>query len=436
MPRKDLLKTIISDNQARKLPHIWERTLKIPLETGKIITLAGVRRSGKTYHLFEIMAQLIKQGVSPEQMLYLNFEDERLDLTTDELDLIIQSYRELNPKIDLSTCYFFFDEIQEVAGWEKFVTRLYNTISKHVFITGSNAKLLSQEIATELRGRTITFEVFPLSFYEFVNIIEPKLNPHRSQDKAKLVALFEQFLCQGGFPELIKQEDNVREKILQEYLNVMVLVDLIERYDISQTAVLKYFCKRVIANSAGEFSVNRIYNELKSQGYQIGKDALYAYQGYVEDIYLTRFVSKYSHSVVKAEAAQKKIYVIDQGMGAALDYKLAQDKGRLLETTVALELTKQGKQIAYAQNGSECDFIVLNKGKVAAAIQVTQDLHDNATKDREIKGLVQACQKFHLPEGIILTLNESKELVADGVQLKVMPAWEYFYTLEKEKADV
>lgn len=428
MVGKDLLKNIITDSQLRVIPEVWKRTLKIPSDSGKIITLAGVRRSGKTYHLFNLINQLKAQGVAEQKILYINFEDERLQLSSEELDLILQAYRELYPQLDLTDSYFFFDEIQEVEAWEKFITRVYSSISQHVFITGSNAKLLSREIATALRGRTITFEIYPLSFVEFVNVLSPGLNPYGSADKATLVNLFGRFMRQGGFPELVKQEDELKEKILQEYFNVMVLRDLIERYQISQATTLKYFCKRIIGASAGEFSVNKIYNELKSQGYQVSKDSLYAYQGYVEAIYLNRFISKYSHSVVKAESSQKKTYVIDQGLGAALDYKFSQDKGRLLETTVALELLKQGKQIAYQQNGGECDFVVIEKGKVVEAIQVTSDFTDVPTKDREVKGLVSACKKFGLEKGTILSIDQEEEFEAEDIQVIAKPAWRYFFS--------
>lgn len=429
MLRKDLLKTIIVDSQSQKLPEIWPRALILPLESKKIITLSGVRRSGKTYHLFNLMKRLQKQNVAQERILYINFEDERLSTTAGELDLILQAYRELYPNRDLSTCYFFFDEIQEAVGWEKFIVRVYNTISKRIFITGSNATLLSQEIATALRGRTITFEIYPLSFQEFVAVNNPGLNQHRSKDKAIVLRLFKQFMHQGGFPELMKQNEELKNKILQEHFNVMVLRDLIERYQISQVAVLKYFCKRVVGNSAGEFSVHKIYNELKSQGYKISKDTLYAYQGCVEAVYLTRFISKYSPSVVKAEMSQKKSYVIDQGMGAALDYKLSQDAGRLLETTIALELLKQGKQIAYLQNDFECDFVVIGKGKIEEAIQVVKDFTDEDTKNREIKGLVYACQTLALSSGTILTLDQTDEIIVDGITIRVIPAWMYFFSL-------
>lgn len=426
MTRKDLLKTIITDNQARALPKTWSRDLKLPTDSGKIITLIGVRRSGKTYHLFNLISELQAAGVAPERILYINFEDERLRLNGDEMDLILQAYQELHPALKLSECYFFFDEIQEVQGWETFVARLYASISQQVFITGSNARLLSREIATALRGRSISFEVYPLSFKEFVTVVSPRLNPQSSADKAKLVHLFERFMRQGGFPEIVTQDGALQETILQEYFNVMVLRDLIERYKISQVATLKYFCKRVVGASGGEFSVHKLYNELKSQGYRISKDTLYDYQVYVEAIYLNRLVLKYSPSVVKAEGSQKKTYVIDQGLGGALDYKLSQDSGRLLENSVALELLKQGKHIAYYHEGAECDFIVSEKDTPVEAIQVTIDLADERTSQRELKGLAQACRSLGLKRGLILTLDQEDQLNSDGLPVSVMPAWKYF----------
>jgi predicted AAA+ superfamily ATPase len=429
MNSKDLLKTIITDSQKKVLPEIWQRTLKIPTDSGKVVTLTGVRCSGKTYHLFNLMKQLRTNGVPNERLLYFNFEDERLNLSPSELDLILQAYQELYPALNFSDCYFFLDEVQEAPGWEKFVNRIHDSISPKVFITGSNSRLLSQEIATPLRGRTLTFEVYPLSFSEFAQILSPGLNPHSSRDRAALANLFERFMHQGGFPELIRQEDALKDKILQEYFNVMLFRDLIERYQIPNSTILKYFCKRVVGTSAGEFSVHKIYTELKSQGYKVSKDTLYSYQDYVEAIYLNRFVNKWSTSVVKSKSAQRKCYVIDQGLGAALDYKLSQDKERLLETTAALELLKQGKQIAYQQNGSECDFVVTDKGNVTAATQVTLDLSDNKTREREIKGLVQSCQICTLHEGVLLTLDQTEELEREGVRVRILPAWQYFYSL-------
>ena len=428
MIRKDLIKTIIHDNQNRVITDIWKRSLRIPTDSGKIITLTGVRRSGKTCHLFSLIDQLITGGASPERLLYFNFDDERLDLSPGNLDIILQAYQEMYPSLALSKCYFFFDEVQEAPGWEKFVNRIHATISPNIYITGSNARLLSREIATNLRGRTLTFEIFPLSFNEFAGVLSPALNPYKSTDRAVLVNLFEKFIHQGGFPELIRLSSDLHEKTLQEYFNVMLFRDLIERYQISNSSVLKYFCKRIVGASGGEFSVNRIFNDLKSQGYKISKDTLYAFQDQAESVYLTRFVNKWSESVVKSENSLKKCYVIDHGLGAALDFKLRQDIGRLLETTVALELLKQGKQIAYYQNGIECDFLIIEKQGVTGCIQVCASLADDKTRSREIKGLVQTCRKFDLHEGVIITLDFAEEIKLDNVSIHILPAWQYFYT--------
>lgn len=426
MDKKELLKTIITDSQARTLPKIWPRSLTLPLDSGKIVTLTGVRRSGKTYHLFDLMDKLRDNGVANEQLLYVNFEDERLHLDGSDMDLILQAYQELYPDLDMSTCYFFFDEVQEVNGWEKFVDRLYSSISQHVFITGSNSKLLSRDIATALRGRTVTFEVYPLSFSEFVNVIRPGLNPHTSKDKAKLASLFKRFMHEGGFPEIVMQTQDLKDRILQEYFNVMLLRDLVERYGISQVAVLKYFCKRVISASACEFSVNKVYNDLKSQGYSVSKDTLYAYRDNVEAIYLGRFIPKYSESVVRSEGSQKKAYAIDAGLGAAIDFKFGEDVGRKLETVVALELLKQDKQITYYQDSAECDFIVIDKGRATEAIQVTVNVYDEETRKREIKGLAQCCKRFGLDVGVIITLDYEETAEVNGLTVRIIPAWKYF----------
>lgn len=435
MARKELIKTIITDSQAKQLPALWSRVQVIPPDTNKIITLTGVRRSGKTYHLFEIMKKLLDSGVSADRMLYINFEDERLHLKGDEMDMILEAYRELHPELDLSKCYFFFDEIQEVDGWEHFVDRLSSSISTHIFVTGSNSKLLSREIATALRGRTLTFEVYPLSFYEFVTITQPNLDPYNSADRARLVSQFSKFLEQGGFPAIARQSDeDLRQMELQGYFDVMLLRDLVERYNVSSVAILKFFCKRIIAASAGEFSVNKIYNELKSSGYKVSKNTLYNYQDNVEAIYLSRFVSKYDESLVKSENSIKKPYVIDHGLGAALNYKLSRDTGRMLETVVALELMKQGKQIYYYQDsGAECDFVSVDRGQVIEAIQVTYNMSDEQTRKRELRGLVQCCRRLGLTKATILTYDTEESLEVDDIQIQIMPVWRYSFDFEKER---
>jgi hypothetical protein len=430
MIRKDLVKTIIADNQARALPLIWKRSLDIPTSVDKIVSLTGARRSGKTYLLYHQMDKLLHQGIPRQQIVYINFEDERIPFRSDELDLILQSYRELYPSIDLSECYFFFDEIQEAPLWEKFVARIYESLSKHIYITGSNSTLLSREIASSLRGRTLNYEVYPLSFRELLNICYPSIHQVTSADQGKIQALFQSYIHHGGFPEIIKQNEDLRIKILQEYFNVMILRDLIERYQIPQTAALKYFCKRLISSSACDFSVHKVFLELKSQGYKVSKNTLYEFQSYTESIYLNRLLDKFDESFIKAEFSRKKTYVIDQGLGTAMDFKFAQDLGRLLENTVCIELIKHGKDMAYSiQDQTECDFVVKEKSQIIEAIQVTVHLEDQQTRNREIKGLINTCKRYHLDRGTILCMDQEEEFSMEGVFIQVISAWRYLSNL-------
>ena len=248
MKKKEVLKQIIRDFHTGENFDVKPRILQPPLDTGKIITLIGVRRCGKTSILYDTINRLSK-NIPKTQILFLNFEDERLELKVDELDLILQSFRELYPDQDLKKCYFFFDEIQNVTGWEKFIRRVYDTISKNIFITGSNSKLLGKEIATSLRGRTLTFEVFPLSFSEYLAFKEIEIDLYSSKSLAHIKNALNLFLLNGAFPETLFLDEIYINQTLQDYFNVLLYKDLVERYNITNTVALKFFLKRLIASS-------------------------------------------------------------------------------------------------------------------------------------------------------------------------------------------
>jgi hypothetical protein len=422
---KEIIKRIIADFHESKLPDIKSRILKIPVNTGKIIILNGVRRSGKTYHLLNIIKNLVHNGTDINNIIYFNFEDERLNLTDFKPDGIIQSYLELYPEKSLNNCYFLFDEIQNINNWQVFIRRIYDSVSKNIYLTGSNSKLLSKEISTSLRGRSITFEIYPLSFKEYLNFLGVEINLYSTQSSSQMINLFQLFLFNGGFPEIIKMDNDLKNKVLQEYFNVMIFRDLIERYDIKQTAILRYFCKRVISNSAKEFSVNKIFNELKSGGYKISKNKLYEFQNDIESIYLALFLSKYSKSIVKSELAQKKAYSIDNGISTSLDFNLSKDIGSLLENLIFLELVKSGRKISYYRDKFECDFLIIENDEVNIAIQVCADLNNEKTFARELKGLKETCANFGLSSGRIITINEEKELEMGNIKIHVIPAYKY-----------
>ena len=423
--RKDIIKNLITDFHEKGIPSIKPRLLEIPVNSKKIVALTGVRRSGKTFQLYNVINRLIKQKIKLKNILYFNFEDERIDKNTFVLNNIIESYQELYPEINLGNCYFLFDEIQNIGGWEKFVRRIYEQISKNIFITGSNSKMLSREISTSLRGRSINYEIYPLNFEEYLNFLGIEINLNSTRSISEIINTFEKFLSGGGFPELISVDKEIKDRVLQEYFNVMIFRDLIERYDITQTAILKYFCKRVIGNSSKEFSVNKIYNEIKSQGYKISKDTIYEFQNYVESIYLAFFIPKYSHSIVKQEFSKKKVYSIDNGLAASVDAFFIKNKGTALENLVFLELIKSGKKILYYSNNFECDFLLIENEKVCEAIQVCFDINDIDTKNREEKGLINVCREFQLKRGLILTIYDEQKYTVDGITIEIMPVYKY-----------
>lgn len=423
--KKEILKGIIRDFHVEPLPGLFDRDIEVSLSSGKIISLVGARRSGKTSLLLNIIGKLKKLGFDMRNILYLNFEDERLDLKTGELDLILQAYRELYPDLNLKECYLMFDEIQNIENWEKFIRRIYDTITSNIFITGSNARFLSSDIATSLRGRTLNYEVFPLSFREYLGFSEVGIDLHSSKSLAKINNSLNKYLDYGGFPEVVKYDDKLKQKVLQEYFNVMIYRDLVERYEIKNAAVLKFFIKRVLASSTKQLSVNTIYNELKSSGFKIGKNQLYEYLDACQSIYLAFVLRKYAHKFVDRELGERKVYCIDNGLLNSVNFRFSDDKGKAIEQVVFLELKRRGKEIYFFRERYECDFLVKAGTNVSEAIQVTQTLSDEKTKRRELRGLVDACREFDLKDGIIITSDTSQDFEVGKIRIRAVPLYRW-----------
>lgn len=432
MTKKELLKTLIRDFQVRDIASLKPRQLEIPLHLNKVVTLTGVRRSGKSSILLQAIGKL-RETVPREQIVYLNFEDERLELVTHELDLIMQAYRELYPTLDLAQCYFFFDEIQNIPQWELFVRRLDDSVSRHLFITGSNSKLLGSEIATALRGRTLRYEVFPLSFVEYLEFQGIAADIHTSSSLALINRAFATFLTQGGFPEVaLLDEDDVAEigrKLLTEYFDVMIYRDLIERYQERNVQALKFFLRRCIEGVTSPLSVSKVHNELKSAGFRISKDALHNYLEQASAIYLLQLAYKYDPSLVRRELGDKKAYIVDNGLISAFSWRAGQDKGKLLENLVAMELRKQGLELLFVKGTQECDFVVQQPNGDWLPIQVCYELGDPATRAREVAGLVAACRFCDTQASIILTMDEESEWQESEVTVRVWPVWKWLLQL-------
>lgn len=416
---KEVLKTIIADFHANPLQAVIPREIDLPVHSGKIITLTGPRRSGKSFCFFHLIHELVeKQNVNIQRILYLNFEDERLEFKSGDLDSILQAYQELYTGISLADCYLFFDEIQNVLGWEKFVRRCSDTITKNIFVTGSNANLLSREIATALRGRTITYEILPLSFREFLKFRQVDAEGKDSATRARINGLFDEYMMGGGFPEVINMEDHLRLRTLQEYFDVMTYRDLVERYDFSNLSVIKYFLKRVGVTTASYLSLNKIYNELRSLGYKLDKNLLYEVNEAAQAVYLSLPVSRFDYSELKRSGSEKKVYFIDNGLLNALTMKFSDDNGKLLENLCYLEMRRKGLEVYYYKDYKECDFILYREGKKPVPVQVCYALSHKDTFSRETASLVYCCQKLGVNTGYILCAEKLPDQTINGITIK------------------
>ncbi len=422
---KEVLKSILADFHATPIVSVFMRDLQLPINCGKVISLIGPRRSGKSFYFLHLMKELVQSGIKQERILYLNFEDERLQLQASHLDLVLQSYQELYPETKWKECYFFFDEIQNIENWEKFARRCYDTVTKNIYLTGSNANLLSREIATAMRGRTLTYEILPLSFLEYLRF---KNVNHQKQDtatKSKVRKLFRHYLMEGGYPEVALMNSNLQTQALQEYFDVMTYRDLVERYQFTNLTVIKYFLRRIASTTGSYLSLNKIYNELRSQNYKLDKNFLYEVNEGAKAVYLSLPVSKFDFSELKRTNSDKKTYFIDNGLLNAITFKFSQDFGKMLENLCYLEFRRQNKKVYYFKDVKECDFVLYEEGKKPLPVQVCYDLSDPDTYQREISSLVYCCKKLKTNTGVVISMNGYEPRQIDGIKIKFLDVMEF-----------
>ena len=425
MARKELFKSLIALSQAELPFERIEREIDLPVQPELIITVPGVRRAGKSSLLMLAVNKLLASGVKREQILWVNFDDERLDrMPTEELDEVLQAYREMYPEIELKDVYMFFDEIQNIDGWDLFVLRVFKSYCRNVYVTGSNAKLLSSEISTALRGWTLDYEMLPLSFREFCRFKGIDAHSHLESDKAKRYAAMEEYIHGGGFPKVVLLTDkSMKLRLLQGYFNTMLFRDLAERHAIKNIEALRYFLKRVMQNLTKTTSINAIVNDMRSNGVSVSKDDLYNWADWAVESYLFVRYPKYSRSLVKENQSLRKYYVIDTGMRQAVLMPQSEDKGKLLENIVALELFRRrgaDRKMFYWQDGRECDFVVQREEHVEELIQVTWDIEDEDTRKREIDGIKEAAKGTKCDKLTIVTRERKETIEEDGFNIEVV----------------
>jgi len=426
-----LLDRLLADFEDRELPTLTPRRVELPELPGKADVVVGMRRSGKTYLVYQKIRELLDSGVGRDRLLYLNFEDERLlPLDVADLHRIPEAHYRRHPESRGEKCWFFFDEIQNVPGWERFIRRLLDTEKLAITVTGSSARLLSREIATHLRGRSLATELLPFSFAEALahaGVEVPETWPPPARQRSLLEHRFDRYLATGGFPEVQELEPELRTRVLQDYVDGVLFRDVVERHGVDNLPALRYLERSLLARPANKFSIHRYYNDLKSQGIRVGKNTLHEYLQHLEDAFLVFTVTIASRSERARQINPRKCYPIDPALAAATSFPASRDLGHLLETVIYLELRRRGYTVAYVHTGGghEVDFLAQHTSGHRLLLQVAAEMGSEATRRRELRALEAAMEEEGLDRGIVVTLREEENLETGSGPVRVVPAWRW-----------
>ena len=388
----------------------------IRLSDGLNYVLVGLRRSGKSYILYQKFNALIANGHSADEMLLLNFEDERLaGIKIDELNTILDCYGELYPHKPI----LFLDEIQVVEGWEHFARRLADQ-KYRVYITGSNAKMLGTEIAGTLGGRYMVQPVYPYSFSEFLNAngLPPEKNWEYTPQRLAIARLFEQFFRFGGLPELTDVETPLKRQWLQNLFDKIFFGDILLRYNIRNTAAVEILIKKLAESVKQPSSFTRLANIMSTVGTKISSETVTDYISYAKESCMIFEIENYAAKLAE-RTSNKKYYFIDNGL---LNLFLFDPATSLLENMVASTLFRTGKEICYYHNGVEVDFLLWEDGH---ALQVCYSMQQPETRSREINALVTLAKKMPLTRMTIVTYSDRETIDTPAGQIHVIPAPEW-----------
>jgi len=418
MDRENLRSLLIEQNEEIKTrDQGYEREVLSDIESKidlkHILVITGPRRAGKSTLLVQMMNNYLDQ----DSFYYLNFDDERLiDFTVEDFNRLYELFIEEYGERDI----LIFDEIQNIENWEMFVTRMYEN-GKKLIITGSNAKMLSQELSTRLTGRYIDVELYPFSFIEFLRAKDVEIKDkdvHITEKRAVIRNLFDEYLKTGGFPENVVYDE---PEILQNLYKGIVTKDIITRHNIKKQKTFREIALHLLSNISKPFTYNSIKNNYGINSVHTAKN----YVEHLEESFLMFELSRYSPSFKKQRTRPKKIYCVDTGIPHSVSFRFSEDLGRTLENAVFIELKRRGSELYYHKDKKECDFLVRDGTEITDAIQVTTNLKKD-NEEREVGGLIEACEKYSLEEGLILTMDEESEFEKNGKKIKVYPIWKWF----------
>lgn len=429
---REILKYLIVGFHERPVPQVIDRDLDLPTESGKIIALVGIRRSGKTYLMFQTIHKLLISGVEKENILYLNFEDDRLfPIHPEEMDLILRSYHELYPDRINQKKYLFFDEIQNGEGWERYCRRIYDQENISLFLSGSSSRFLSADISTALRGRTLSYKVYPLSFSEFLRFQSIPVKAYSEQSRAAVENAFDQYMRIGGFPEVVTAQESLRSRILQEYADLLLYKDLIEHYGIKNQYLLKMLLKYCFSNPATLLSTHKLFRDLKSQGLALSKNTLYEYIETLEYAFILFTTEIYNRSIRKQMQNPKKLYIIDTGLVSRFIPNPFIDLGKKFENIVFLTLLQREFPITYYRDNVEIDFVVEHESS-PIFINVCYQWTHPRTLEREIRALAHVHEQYPKAKKLLLSRGDPKPALPpfiewmDGVEFVTGDVFESF----------
>lgn len=405
-----LLEKVVND----QLEHFRKKETGTPrrvdserhLKSQQITVISGIRRSGKS----TLMSQFARQT---GEYYYINFDDERLiNFAVEDFQNLMVVFQKLYPAMTV-----FIDEVQNIAGWERFVRRIHDEGYK-IFLTGSNARLLSSELSTHLTGRYLKIELYPFSFMEFLDFKDVDYSIASSKTRAAVLRLFDEYLKKGGFPEFVRYNDP--ESLKRVYDDILYR-DILVRFKIREVMGFKNLASFLFSNFTKETSYNSLKNNIGFKSVTSVK----SYIDFMREAYLLFELPKYDYSLKKQVSTGKKIYAVDNGLRNTVSFYFSEDEGRLLENLVFVELKRRGEEIFYFKGKNECDFIIRRGLKIAEAIQVSRELKRGISEEREINGIMEAVKSFKLKTGTILTGHQEDTLIKDGITLKLAPVWKW-----------
>lgn len=429
---------IIAEFQERGLPDLTPRAVTLPQVRRKAAVVIGMRRVGKTCLMYQEIQKLLASGADKRDILYANFEDDRLPVGQHGvLSDLLEAFYRFNPRAREREAFLFLDEIQMAPGWPRFIRRVLDTENVRVVLSGSSAKLLSSEVATELRGRGLPVEVFPFSFAESTaaaGIAIPDRLPPGAKLRSRIEAQFDTYLDSGGFPEVQGMAFTERIQTLQDYVELVLLRDVIERHQVENATAARAFARVLLQSPARSLTVNKAHADLHSRGLKVSKDTLHALLDHFEDAYLVFAVPVFKKSERARATNPRKIYTIDPGLAAAMSHTTAQDIGARLENVVFLELRRRHGRLLHGQisyyvtsSGREVDFVAgdVFEGRAVRLVQACASLADQATREREVRALVEAMVETGLERAEIVTLREEGVVKTDAGGIRIVPAWRW-----------